>query len=753
MPRRRPGWKGVPLRGNAVLSGALGAVHGLVGCLEERVGPLGAVAGRRRDAAAQPRVHADAVLLVHVRDDGLAHLLGDADRFLLAEAWQGGRELVAPEARREAPTLDELSDDVSRGTDDERAHVVAVRVVDGLHAVHVHDDDAERRNRPRRDRREARRELRVEAALHPEAAQIVDRDEALDLRGLRVPQGILLHLDDRLADEDAVAGHQGGARARLAVEHRPVGAPEVDERPVAVAPVLDPGVTPRHVLVAERQLARRVAPHVDRAIEDDARAHVGAEDDGERRRHRLADLALEGLAQAVRVVVERLGAQGGAPVGPAAGFAGIVRHDSLEATTRPRPANLVEPVIDDILSYASQLEARAAVLGTLCVHAGDHPDPTSHALEVPVVLSSAFGFASASEAADAFQQKNDAYIYGRWGNPTVEALEEKLAALEGTEEACATASGMAAVSGAVLSMCAQGDHVVAPRSMYAESARLLRERLPRFGIETTFVDASAPGAYEAALRPGTRVLYVETPANPNLAVVDIEAVVALAKARGLTTIADNTFATPFAQTPHALGVDVVVHSMTKALGGHGDAIGGCVCGRRDHVSRIRDLVVKGFGGVISPLTAFLVSRGLRTFALRQRQQCASAATLAERLSKHPRVAVVHHPSLASHPGHTLARRQMHAYGALLSFELRPGGEDATALDAGRRVLERVRTITHAVSLGDVRSLLVHPASTTHSTMPAEARAAANISDGLLRLSVGIEGVEDLWRDLDRALGR
>jgi methionine-gamma-lyase len=407
-------------------------------------------------------------------------------------------------------------------------------------------------------------------------------------------------------------------------------------------------------------------------------------------------------------------------------------------------------VIDEARSYEAQLDARTAALATICVHAGDEPDAATHALDVPIVMSSAFGFASAAEAADAFQGKNDAYIYGRWGNPTVEALEAKLAALEGTADACATASGMAAVSGAVLATCAQGDHVVAPRAMYAESARLLRERLPRFGIETTFVDATAPGAYEHALRPTTRLLYIETPANPNLAVADVAAIVALARARGITTLADNTFATPFAQNPHALGVDLIVHSMTKALGGHGDAIGGCVCGSREQVTRVRDLVVKGFGGVISPLTAFLVARGLRTFALRQRQQCASAASLAARLAAHSRVAVVHHPSLPSHPGHALARRQMHAYGALLSFELRVG-HGQNAIDAGRRVLEGVRTITHAVSLGDVRSLLVHPASTTHSTMPPEARAAAHITDGLLRLSVGIEAADDLWRDLEGAL--
>jgi methionine-gamma-lyase len=406
----------------------------------------------------------------------------------------------------------------------------------------------------------------------------------------------------------------------------------------------------------------------------------------------------------------------------------------------------------DARAYAAQLDARAAAIATACVHAGDVPDPATHALEGPLVLSSAFGFASAEEAAGAFQGKNEAYIYGRWGNPTVEALEGKLAALEGTEDACATASGMAAVSGVVLAFCATGDHVVAPRSMYAESARLLRERLPRFGIETTFVDATDVRAYAAAVRPTTRLCYIETPANPNLAIADVAAIVALARERGITTVADNTFATPFAQTPHALGVEIVVHSMTKALGGHGDAIGGCVCASRAHVGRVRDLVVKGFGGVISPFNAFLVARGLRTFALRQRQQCASAAELARRLAEHPRVAVVHHPSLAAHPGHELARRQMHAFGSLVSFEMRgAGADDAAALAAGRRVLEGVRTITHAVSLGDVRSLLVHPASTTHSTMPAEVRAAANIGPGLLRLSVGIESAEDLWRDLETAL--
>jgi methionine-gamma-lyase len=404
-------------------------------------------------------------------------------------------------------------------------------------------------------------------------------------------------------------------------------------------------------------------------------------------------------------------------------------------------------VIDPSRSYAEQLAARAGHLSTLSVHAGDDEQGRAGPLDPPIVLSSAFGFRSADEAAGAFSGENDAYIYGRWGNPNVEALERKLAALEGAEAAAVTASGMAAISGTILSVCASGHHIVAPRSMYAESARLFRERLPRLGIATTFVDARSTEEYARAIRPETRVLYIESPSNPVLAVTDITAVVRLAREKNFVTIADNTFATPFAQTPLGLGVDLVVHSMTKALGGHGDAIAGAVCGRHALVDVAREAIVKGFGGVLAPFNAFLVDRGMRTFALRQAQACASAAVLAQRLAEHPRVQRVHHPSLAAHPGHALACRQMHAFGSLLSFEL----AGPNALEAGKRVLESVRVMTHAVSLGDVRSLIVHPASTTHSTMPPDARKLADVTDGLLRVSTGIEGVEDLWSDLERAL--
>ncbi|GMV12528.1 MAG: bifunctional o-acetylhomoserine/o-acetylserine sulfhydrylase [Polyangiaceae bacterium] len=361
------------------------------------------------------------------------------------------------------------------------------------------------------------------------------------------------------------------------------------------------------------------------------------------------------------------------------------------------------------------------------------------------MLSSAFAFESADEAAAAFRGESDAYIYGRWGNPSVEELEAKVAALEGGEDAVATASGMAAVTGALLGTLAAGDHVVAPLAFYGESARLLRERLPAFGIQTSFVEASSVEAYLAAVRPTTRVFYAESPANPTLGITDLEALGRAAHERGITLIADNTFATPYCQNPLALGADLVVHSLTKALGGHGDAIGGVVVGARSRTEPVRDLIVKGLGGVLAPFNAFLIARGIRTLAIRQERACASAKTLAERLAGHPAAARVYYPGLQGHPGHEVAQRQMRAFGALLSFELAGG------LPAGKHLLGAVRVITHAVSLGDVRSLITHPASTTASTMPPELRARAGIGDGLVRLSVGIEDVEDLWADLSAGI--
>lgn len=402
-------------------------------------------------------------------------------------------------------------------------------------------------------------------------------------------------------------------------------------------------------------------------------------------------------------------------------------------------------------NYAEALRARAEELATVVVHGGDGPLPYG-ATDVPIVLSSAFRFDDAATAAAAFEGTNDAWIYGRWGNPTVDHLERRLAALEGARAAVTTSSGMAAIAGALLGLFDAGTEVIAPVAMYAESARLLRERLPRHGIRTTFSDATDPNAWAQALTGSTRALYIETPANPTLAVTSIAAAVAFARSHGLTVIADNTFATPFAQTPLALGVDLVVHSATKALSGHGDVVGGVVAGSEDLVARVRDYTVKGIGAVLSPMSAFLIERGIRSFALRQEQANRTAARLAGSLSQHAAVARVHHPSLASHPQHAVARSQMHAFGSMIAFEVVPApGTDA--LTTGRRVLEGLSLATHAVSLGDARTLVVHPASTTHSTMPAEVRRAAGIADGLVRLSVGIESTADLERDVIGALER
>jgi methionine-gamma-lyase len=265
------------------------------------------------------------------------------------------------------------------------------------------------------------------------------------------------------------------------------------------------------------------------------------------------------------------------------------------------------------------------------------------------------------------------------------------------------------------------------------------------GIETTFVDQTDPAAYERAIGPRTKVLYVETPANPTLTVTDLRAVTALARARGVVVVADNTFATPYCQRPLAHGVDLVIHSMTKMLGGHGDAIGGVVVGERARIEAIKETAIKTFGGILSPFSAMLISRGIRTFTLRARQSCETAVTLANALVKHPAVARVHYPGLESHPGHVVARRQMSSFGSLVAFEVRGGVEQ------GRKVLERCRIVTHAVSLGDTRSLVTHPASTTHFSMPEAARHAAGIEDGLLRVSCGIEETEDVVADVLQAL--
>jgi methionine-gamma-lyase len=390
---------------------------------------------------------------------------------------------------------------------------------------------------------------------------------------------------------------------------------------------------------------------------------------------------------------------------------------------------------------------RALRPATLAIHGGERPDPATGAMEPPIVLSSAFAFPSADDAAARFRKEGPGLIYGRWENPTVRALEEKLAVLEGAEDALALASGMAAVAASVESFVKSGDRVLVPRSLYAETSRLARERWPRFGIETTFVDATDLAAVAAAIDDRTKVVYLETPANPMLAVSDVAAIAALAHAASAIVVVDSTFGTPFHQQPLALGADLVVHSATKAISGHGDTIGGVLAGSRALIAKARDEAVRMEGAVMSPLVAMLVARGARTLFLRQAQASASALGLARWMAGDPRVERVHYPGLPEHPGHAVAARQMQrGFGAMIAVELRGG------LPAGKSAYDRLEVFSRAVSLGDVRSLATHPVSTTASSMTPEARRSAGIGEGMLRLSIGIEDAEDLREDLDRAFG-
>lgn len=383
---------------------------------------------------------------------------------------------------------------------------------------------------------------------------------------------------------------------------------------------------------------------------------------------------------------------------------------------------------------------------TQAVHAGDEPDPATGALDAPVVLSSAFAFASADTAAAVFRGEQDGWVYSRWRNPTVEAFERKIAALEGAEDAAAFGSGMAAIHAVLGGLTSAGDHIVSASRIYAETAVLLRGPLARTGVEVTFVDPADPAEVASALRPETRLVHLETPANPTLAITDLAAVTTALGDHPATVAVDSTFATPYHQQPLRHGAHLVIHSATKGLCGHGDAVGGVVAGAERQVAEIRRLGVRTYGGALAPLSAMLLSRGVRTLSVRMARASANALTLAQRLHEDPRVERVHYPGLPDHAGHDAARRQMtRGFGALVAFEVRGGR------DAGARLYDTVGLIHRAVSLGDVRSLLTHPASTTHASWTAEQRAAAGIGEGLLRLSVGIEDVEDLWEDLDQHL--
>ena len=382
---------------------------------------------------------------------------------------------------------------------------------------------------------------------------------------------------------------------------------------------------------------------------------------------------------------------------------------------------------------------------TLAVHAGEPPCRVTGALDTPIYQSTTFVSASADEMAAVYGEEKFGYMYTRYGNPTIRALEEKIEKLEGGEAALAFSSGMAAISSAILGYVKAGDHVVASRSLYGAAYNFLNRKLPRMGASTTFVESTRVEDFEKAIRPNTRMIYFETPSNPVLAILDIRALAALGRSRGIPTMIDNTFASPALQQPLCLGVTVAVHSATKYLCGHGDAMGGAVIGPKPYIDELVHEVIRDFGGVISPFNAWLILRGIRTLHLRMPAHCSNAQKIAEFLGQHPKVERVNYPGLPKHPGHEVAAKQMKAFGAMISFEVKGGYE------SGKEVMDRVKVFARAASLGDTRSLIVHSASTSHRAVPRDQRLAIGVTDGLVRLSVGIEAADDLLQDLDQAL--
>jgi methionine-gamma-lyase len=381
---------------------------------------------------------------------------------------------------------------------------------------------------------------------------------------------------------------------------------------------------------------------------------------------------------------------------------------------------------------------------TRAIHGGAIPD-SNKSVVTPIYQTATFRYDTVAEGAQLGAESAPGYFYTRWANPTTGAFEQRMASLEGGEAALATSSGMAAITTATMTLLRAGDHAIAPKAVYQATFGLFDSVLPRYGVEATFLDDPDVSAYERAMRPNTRLLYIETPNNPLLGVIDIAGVVQLARAHGAHTIADNTFATPYNQTPLALGVDLVCHSATKYLGGHHDVTAGVIVGSRSLIRQCA-LTMRVAGGVLDPFAAFLLVRGLMTLALRVERHNANALALAQHLARHPKVARVYYPGLQAHPRHDVAARQMsRGFGGMLSMEVK--GDVA----AGAGCVEALRLGKLAVSLGGVSTLVTHPASTTSVNMPREVRLQAGIADGLIRVSVGVEDIADLVDDFDQAL--
>lgn len=384
---------------------------------------------------------------------------------------------------------------------------------------------------------------------------------------------------------------------------------------------------------------------------------------------------------------------------------------------------------------------------TRAIHYGYDPQENEGALTPPLHLTSTYAFESVEAGAEMFAGEREGHVYSRISNPTNDLLEKRIAVLEKGEAGLALSSGMGAISSTLWTLVAPGDEIIVDKTLYGCTFSYMRHGLSKFGITITHVDMTNPVNVRQAMNEKTKVVYFETPANPNMRLVDINAVSEIAHEGGAVVVVDNTYATPYLTRPIRLGADIVVHSATKYLGGHGDVVAGLVVGSTEMITEIRTFGMKDMtGAVMAPFNAMLILRGLKTLELRMERHCASALIVAEMLETAPGISKVWYPGLASFEQHELAKDQMPGFGGMIAFELSGG------LRAGQEMMNRLQMIKRAVSLGDAETLIQHPASMTHSTYTPEERMEHGISEGLVRLSVGLEGVDDIIRDLSQALG-
>lgn len=383
---------------------------------------------------------------------------------------------------------------------------------------------------------------------------------------------------------------------------------------------------------------------------------------------------------------------------------------------------------------------------TKAIHAGQEHDPVTGAHVSPIYQTSTYVLPNTEEAIRLNQNQDQGFTYTRFGSPSAAELERKIAILEGAEAALAVSSGMAAISTALLSVLKAGDHVVAGDVIYGCTFALVKSVLTDLGIEATMVDTSDLSQIENAIRPNTKCVYIETPANPTLRITDIAGAAEIAHKNGAKLIVDSTFASPYLQNPLSLGADIVVHSATKFLCGHGTVVAGVLAGSKELMDRARFPILQVFGAVISPFDAWLLMQGMKTLGMRMQRHCENAMKVAEFLSKHPQVEKVYYPGLESHPTHETAKKQMkNGYGGLMSVDIKGG------IEAGKLLMDNLEVFSLATSLGNIDSLIQHSPTMSHFDMTKEEREKVGINDGQVRLSVGVEDIEDLIKDLDRGL--